>query len=360
MKRILMLSSQPLFSRGVEHLLSRQANLEIVGRESNYDRAIEQIRRLKPEAVILDTKDLASTPAGLVALILKEAPDATVISLNLENDRICVYRGEQRSAQCIDDLLEVLDEDLARPKPILAQEWLSLAIDRAQVYALLAASYNRPVDDTLLDHLGASSFRLIGSLSQDNDLTGDLGEGLQALERFRLDVIERPRPALLADLGREYNQLLLGGQPEAGGVATWPCETAHAGAEAWRGPSIREAVSQAYRTGGFCPPVRGHTPPDFVGCELEFMRHLCALEQAAWSGDERGAALAAQSHERAFLKDHLIRWLPRCCDALLAHAQLDFYRGILYLSKGFILNEAYRVAELMEAADPVEPKLAHA
>jgi hypothetical protein len=48
--------------------------------------------------------------------------------------------------------------------------------------------------------------------------------------------------------------------------------------------------------------------------------------------------------------------VPRCCDALLVHARLDFYRGIVFLTKGFILNEAYRVAELMEAAGPLELK----
>ncbi len=39
MKRIFMLSSHPLFSQGVESLLRREAELEIVGRETDADKS---------------------------------------------------------------------------------------------------------------------------------------------------------------------------------------------------------------------------------------------------------------------------------------------------------------------------------
>lgn len=105
-----MLSSQLLFSRGVENLLSQQAGLEIVGRETDTTRALECIRALKPDVVILDSKDLASVPSTLVAHILKEAPGTRVIVLNLDDETVGVYRGEQRTARCVDDLLEAIGE----------------------------------------------------------------------------------------------------------------------------------------------------------------------------------------------------------------------------------------------------------
>ena len=39
MIRILMVSSYPLFSQGIETLLCHQVGLEIVGRETDFDRA---------------------------------------------------------------------------------------------------------------------------------------------------------------------------------------------------------------------------------------------------------------------------------------------------------------------------------
>jgi len=110
-KRIFMLSSQLLFSRGVENLLRQQAGLEIVGHESDASQALDCIRVLKPDVVILDCKDLASVPSTIVAQILKEAPGIKVIALNLDDETFSIYRGEQRTARSVDDLFEAIDED---------------------------------------------------------------------------------------------------------------------------------------------------------------------------------------------------------------------------------------------------------
>jgi hypothetical protein len=40
---------------------------------------------------------------------------------------------------------------------------------------------------------------------------------------------------------------------------------------------------------------------------------------------------------------------------LLLHTRHDFFFGMGHLTKGFILNEAYRVAELMEVTAPEDP-----
>lgn len=88
------------------------------------------------------------------------------------------------------------------------------------------------------------------------------------------------------------------------------------------------------------------------------MQHLCLKECAAWTKGDRDEALQYQARECAFLKDHLIRWVPRFCDVALMQTKLDFYRGVMCLTKGFILNEAYRVVELMESDYPVAVTIA--
>jgi DNA-binding NarL/FixJ family response regulator len=98
-----------MFSRGVENLLSQQPGLQIVGREADPGVAIGCIQRLQPDVVILDSKDPASEPSGLVAAILSAAPQARVISLNLENEQMLVYRGERRAAQSVDDLRAAIE-----------------------------------------------------------------------------------------------------------------------------------------------------------------------------------------------------------------------------------------------------------
>ena len=347
MKRVFMLSSQLMFSRGVENLLGGQATVEIVGRASDAIHALKRIRELQPDVVILDSKDLASVSSRIVASILKEVPAARVVFLNLSDDRIRVYHGEQRTARSVDDLLEVINQDSPRELgPISTQEWLSFAAERAQVYGFLAAVFSSTVDEQLIENLGASHLKLIGVLEQDNDLTGDLREGICALERFQREVSNRSPAAIKAALAEEYARLLQASQPEDRLI--YACETAYASAGTPGADSIRAALKRAYAEGGLSLPANTLMPPDFIGCELDFMRQLCTSECAAWSESDRRTALNYQGLEHTFLRDHLMCWVPRFCEALLMQTKLDFYRGIACLTKGFILNEGYRVTELME------------
>jgi DNA-binding NarL/FixJ family response regulator len=111
MKRVFMLSSQLLLSEGVEDLLREQSKLEIVGKEIDVSIAIQQIHRLQPDVVFVDTKDLESMPSSTIAKILKVAPCAKIIALNLINDQILILRGEQRAARSVEDLMQVIEEE---------------------------------------------------------------------------------------------------------------------------------------------------------------------------------------------------------------------------------------------------------
>ncbi|MBM4467201.1 MAG: response regulator transcription factor [Chloroflexi bacterium] len=107
MKRIFMLSSHPLFSQGVESLLRRETGLEIVGREADADQALERIKELQPDVVVLDSADLRD-PMPVVMRIFREGVGAKVISLNLKDNTMHVYRGEQRVVKQVEDLVKVI------------------------------------------------------------------------------------------------------------------------------------------------------------------------------------------------------------------------------------------------------------
>jgi putative dimethyl sulfoxide reductase chaperone len=350
MKRIFMLSSQLMFSRGMENLLGGQANVEIIGHESDVTLALKRIRELQPDAVIIDSKDLISASSRVVASILKEAPGAKVISLNLTNDQIRVYHGEQRTARCVDDLLEVIEQDGSTISPITTEEWSALADRRAQVYDFLAAIYNHPIDDLFLQNLAANPLKFISSLEQENDLTGDLHNGLQALQQFQQAMSNRSHESVNREIAVEYHRLLRDSGEFNEIVATH--ESTYATPES--ADLIRVAVDKAYTAGAFEITTEVLARPDFIGYELQFMQHLGKLEGLAWANADQETALKYQALERAFIREHLLRWVPHFCDNVITQTKLDFYRGIAGLTKGFILNEGYRVAELMEWISPAD------
>ena len=109
MKRVFMLSSHSLFGQGVESLLCQEAGLEIVGRETDADKAIGRIKELRPDVVIVDSGDPTCDPAPVVMRILREG-GIKIIGLDLQDNTLCIYRGEQRVVKCIEDLVEAIEQ----------------------------------------------------------------------------------------------------------------------------------------------------------------------------------------------------------------------------------------------------------
>jgi DNA-binding NarL/FixJ family response regulator len=106
-KRIFIISSHLMFSCGLESLLRQEAKLDFVGQEADVGRAIERIKELQPDVVILDSD--GSVPE--VFSILRARPGVKVISLSLQNNNLCVYQAKQRITKSVEDLLEVIEND---------------------------------------------------------------------------------------------------------------------------------------------------------------------------------------------------------------------------------------------------------
>ncbi len=127
MKRIFLLSSHPLFGQGVESLLRRETELDIVGRESDIDRAIARIKKLRPDAVIVDSNDSIPDPALVVMRFLREGLETMVIGVNLWDNVVCVYRGQQGVIKEVRDLVQAIHgEGLKVPPPSARRRGSSL------------------------------------------------------------------------------------------------------------------------------------------------------------------------------------------------------------------------------------------
>jgi cyclic pyranopterin phosphate synthase len=116
MKRVFIVSSHPLFSEGIENLLRREEGLQIVGREKELDRSIEQIRTLQPDVVIVDSSDSDANRGMIMMRVMKEELRTCVVGLNLNDNKIYVCRGEQRTIEELKDFLESITSENGLPK----------------------------------------------------------------------------------------------------------------------------------------------------------------------------------------------------------------------------------------------------
>lgn len=108
-KRVYVLSRQCMFSKGIETLLSEQAEIEILN-QADLSAAVECIHVGRPDVVILNLDDPDSDLTPAVLCILRERLGTCVIGLSLQDNEICVYRGEQKEIRHVEDLLKAIQE----------------------------------------------------------------------------------------------------------------------------------------------------------------------------------------------------------------------------------------------------------
>ena len=108
--RVFIVSSQLLFSQGMQEWLRQQTGIDVVGRETDMERAAQRIADLQPDLILLDISDQARDPTAALMRFLRDGLDTKIIGVNLRDDCISIYYKDQRVMQGVGDLLQVIQE----------------------------------------------------------------------------------------------------------------------------------------------------------------------------------------------------------------------------------------------------------
>jgi chemotaxis response regulator CheB len=106
--RVFILSTNRLLGQGVVSLLQHESEVEIVGQESDVDLAIERIKHLLPDAVLVASTEFVADSASVITRVLDTAVSTNVIGLNLTENKLHLYYEEQREARGIQDLVDAM------------------------------------------------------------------------------------------------------------------------------------------------------------------------------------------------------------------------------------------------------------
>jgi TorA maturation chaperone TorD len=79
--------------------------------------------------------------------------------------------------------------------------------------------------------------------------------------------------------------------------------------------------------------------PDHITVELEFMFFLIFKEIESIQSDASDKTQEILLHQKAFLNDHLNRWVPDFTDCVIEHAGTEFYRNLAKATRIFIAEE---------------------
>lgn len=108
MSRVLILSVHPLFGQGMESLLRQAEGLEIIGREAEVDKALERIRILQPDVVVIDDAQPSADSGAVVLRVLQEGLGCRVVGLSLQDNSMSIYYGEQRVINNVDEFIQMV------------------------------------------------------------------------------------------------------------------------------------------------------------------------------------------------------------------------------------------------------------
>lgn len=121
MVRVYILSDKDLFGQGVMRLLKGESTIEIVGKGAEPDQAIEDIERLRPDAVIVESSDFVQDSVSTAARILRTSATMKVVCLNLKDNKLHVFHGEQREARGVEDLVDAINHETATSHRLVQQ-----------------------------------------------------------------------------------------------------------------------------------------------------------------------------------------------------------------------------------------------
>jgi TorA maturation chaperone TorD len=107
-------------------------------------------------------------------------------------------------------------------------------------------------------------------------------------------------------------------------------------------------VRDAYRRYNLLPKDFGREPDDHIGLELDFMHKLCEkAKEKACIGDETGLVEILKD-QKAFLDEHLLKWVPDWTRDVVDNAETDFYRGMALMLEAFLPLDHEIIDELLD------------
>jgi DNA-binding NarL/FixJ family response regulator len=101
-----IISDSPLFARGLERLLQQRHGVKVVGFTGTDEGALDQIKKLKPDVIIVDAGRAAPEPGLLLSRLLQEQREARVLRVSLQDNTAALYTGRSWTANAIEDLIE--------------------------------------------------------------------------------------------------------------------------------------------------------------------------------------------------------------------------------------------------------------
>ena len=206
----------------------------------------------------------------------------------------------------------------------LVENLVDFCENRARVYALLSRCYEKELDTAFAAEL-AEAARVE---SDDPACLADLDE------------------AALEQLAVVFNRVFFGMGPRSAQKA-FPYESVYTSEGGLMMQDAYSEVLRLYRAAGFAKDPGFTEPEDHLAVELAFMVRLCERAVEALRAGDEAAAEAALAEQRAFVRAHLLNWVPAFARDMKASAESGFYAHLATFTEAYLAADAEALAEVV-------------
>ncbi len=208
---------------------------------------------------------------------------------------------------------------------------------RASTYGLLARLFQKEVDGEALVQLQAMRFpTATGNAAVD--------EGYHQLYEYLKTAWDDSVTELAIDYVRTFV-----GHGVNGYSAAYPFESVYTSSRRLLMQEARAEVLQVLRDNDL---KRGswNEGEDHIALELEFMQRMSLRTADALREGDEDASVDLLATQRAFVRDHLLNWLPLLVTDMRLFSKTLFYQGLGQLALGYVEEDAAILAELLDSA----------
>ncbi len=226
--------------------------------------------------------------------------------------------------------------DTAYAAETTTEELITVNEQRSATYGFLSRLFRREVTSELLDELHGLRYRV----STGNEL---VDEGHRLIATYLSGLWGNS----VTDLAVDYLRTFFG-HGYSGHAAAYPFESVYTSEKRLLMQDTRDEVLALYRAAGLAKDESWKEGEDHIALELEYMQVLVQRTTEALREGRENDAYRLVKRQKYFMEDHIGAWAPLLCEQMRTFSKTDFYRGLSYMTEGFLQTDAALIDNLLE------------
>lgn len=215
-------------------------------------------------------------------------------------------------------------------------------MNRCNIYAFLSRIYGKEVSVDFLKELSSGDSPIF-QIGASEGLDEGFRKGFGLMSRY-LSFGGRELNDVWLELAAEYASLFLGVKKKP----AHPSESAYTSGGHYIYQEARDKVFKTYLSANVDKVKEFTEPEDHIAAELQFMEYLCQKTVEALKKDEVDEARKYLRNQGEFVDNHLAKWVPQFTQDILESAEVDFYKGVAYVTRTFIESEKQVLPDLIK------------